>query len=117
MAPISMVHPLKRSKNISEPSTSKMQVEMSSSCDEEDDFEDESSFMKQEHHSTKSASKLVTKAFLSTNKTSKILQELAEEGINVPTPSQSGIWRRVIKDAEKVKNQLKEIIPKEEFCL
>lgn len=37
--------------------------------------------------------------------------------MNVSTPSQSGIWRRVIKDAEAVKKRLKEIISEEEFCL
>ena len=40
-----------------------------------------------------------------------------EEETNVPTPSQSGVWRRVIKDAENVKNRLKKFISEEEFCL
>lgn len=35
----------------------------------------------------------------------------------MPTPSQSEIWRREIRDADKVKSRLKELLVEEEFCL
>ena len=95
---------------------------MSSSGEEEKNSTDfyvaeESPLIKRKYHATKSAAKLVSKVSLSTRKASAVLQNLAKEGIDVPTPSQSGIWRRVIKDAERVKNRLKEIIGEEKFCL
>lgn len=126
VASMSTIHPSKRPSSSSEPSTSQVQefsCSSSSSKTEEDksstdsDVAEESSSMKRKYQATTSAAKLVSKVSLSTRKASNVLQNLAEGGIDVPTPSQSGIWRRVIKDAEKVKNRLKEIIGKEEFCL
>ena len=46
-----------------------------------------------------------------------MLQSLAEDGVCVPTPSQSGVWRRTIRDAEQVKNRLMELISEEKFSL
>ena len=72
---------------------------------------------KHRYQSTKIAAKLVSKQSLSTRKASGVLESLAEEGVDVPTPSQSEVWRRVIRNAEQVKNRLKEIISEEIFCL
>ena len=121
VAPMSTIHPSKRPRNLSEPSTSQV-LELNSSTEEEknstdSDATEDSFFMKKKYHTTRSAANLVSKVSLSTRKASNVLHNLAEEGLDVPTPSQSGIWRRVIKDAESVKNQLKEIIGKEKFCL
>lgn len=120
----STIHPSKRPRSSSEPSTSQVPgFSCSSSSTEEDkssadwDVAEELSHKKKKYQATTSAAKLVSKASLSTRKASNVLQNLAEEGIDVPTPSQSGIWRRVIKDAEKIKNRLKVVITKEEFCL
>jgi hypothetical protein len=40
------------------------------------------------------------------------------DGVNLPTPSQSGIWRRVIRDAELMKEKIKKVLMDENnFCL
>ena len=61
--------------------------------------------------------KVGIKMSLSTRKASNILQNLVEEGIYVPIPLQVGMQSRVVKDAERVMNRLKEIIGEEEYCL
>jgi len=67
---------------------------------------------------TTSAANLVTKQSLSTNKASNVCRNLAEDGNDVPTPTQSGVWRRVIQDGEKKKIQIKMIIANEKtFCI
>jgi len=55
------------------------------------DVAEESSPLKRRYQTTKSAAQLVSKESLSTRKASNILQNLAEEGLDVPTPSQLGI--------------------------
>jgi len=61
------------------------------------DVAKESSPLKRKYQRTKSSTaKLVSKVSLSTRKASNVLENLAEEGLDVPRPSQSGIWRRVI---------------------
>src|SRR6218665_69973 len=81
------------------------------------DVAEESFPLKRKYQRTKSAAKLVSKVSLSTRKASTVLENLAEEGLDVRTPPQSGIWRRVIKDADKVKARRKNLINEEEFCL
>ena len=67
---------------------------------------------------TKPASKLVTKHGLSTRKAYVVCESLATSGVKLPTPSQSGIWRRVIKDGQVMTNKIKEILLVEKnFCL
>ena len=125
VTPISTIHPSKGAKRTSEPSTSQKVISESSDseegsssgeCDPEAVPED-SPVKSATRHSTKSAAKLVSKHSLSTRKASQVLQSLAEDGVSVPTPSQSGIWRRTIRDAEQVKNRLMELISEEKFCL
>ena len=53
--------------------------------------------------STSHAAKLVTKKSLSSNKAAVMCSSLAEDGISVPTPSQSGVWRAVIRSDEDAK--------------
>jgi len=123
VASISTIHPSKRPRSSSEPSTNQVQDFSSSTNTEEDksstdsDVAEESSPLKRKYQRTKSAAKLVSKVSLSTRKASNVLENLAEEGLDVRRPSQSGIWRRVIKDADKVKARLKNLINEEEFCL
>src|SRR6218665_924680 len=124
VASISTIHPSKRPRSSSELSTNQVQDFSSSTNTEEDksctdsDVAEESSTLKRKYKRTKSAAKLVSKVSLSTRKASNVLENLAEEELDVARPSQSGIWRRVIKDVDKVKARLKNlIINEEEFCL
>src|SRR6218665_3817405 len=124
VASISTIHPSKRPRSSSELSTNQVQDFSSSTNTEEDksctdsDVAEESSTLKRKYKRTKSAAKLVSKVSLSTRKASNVLENLAEEELDVTRPSQSGIWRRVIKDVDKVKARLKNlIINEEEFCL
>jgi len=125
VAALQTIHPSKRPKQLKTTTTNQVHPEdFSSSTDSEEsksssDFAEEAFYLpaKRKRNSTASGSKLVSTASMSTAKASFVLHQLAEEGVNVPTPSQSGIWRRVIEDAKAVKKKLKEIISKEEFCL
>ena len=122
---VSTIHPSKRARHTSEPSTSQTVIFESSDSEEgssggEVDPEavpEDSPTKRATRHSTKSAAKLVSKQSLSTRKASQVLQSLAEDEVSVPTPSQSGVWRRTIRDAEHVKNRLMELISEEKFCL
>ncbi len=70
------------------------------------------------HFSTSHASKLVIRNSLSTNKAAVVCASLADDGISVPTPSQSGVWRAVIRDGNNAKLKLKSIMKEENnFCL
>ena len=55
---------------------------------------------------------------LSTNKASKVCASIAEEGVVLPTPTQSGVWRGVIRLAEKKKDEIKSLLIQEnDYCL
>jgi hypothetical protein len=55
---------------------------------------------------------------LSTRKASSVCASLAYDGVKLPTPSQSGIWRRVIKEGQLMKDKIKEVLINEkEFSL
>ena len=58
--------------------------------------------------STELAANLVIKNKLSTNKAAVVCQSLSNSGVSIPTPSQSAVWKRVIKEgkAEKIKEFL-----------
>ncbi|XP_067625199.1 protein dissatisfaction [Eurosta solidaginis] len=73
--------------------------------------------MKRKYEPPKSAAKVVSELHASTRKVATVLQKLAKDEIKVPKLSQSGIWRRVIKDAENVKVRIKELLSEEEFFL
>ena len=73
---------------------------------------------KQCYNSTSHAIPLVTTKSLSTNKATEVCYSLADSGIIVPTPSQSGVWRAVIRCGKHAKNQIKSILTNEkDFCL
>lgn len=63
------------------------------------------------------AVKLVNNANLSTNKAAKVCKQLAESGIDISTPSQSGIYRAVIKSAENLEEFYTRTLQNEEWCL
>lgn len=124
VAPMSTIHPSKRARRSPEPSTSQMIISESSNSEVESRSSDSTECDPEAvptksatRCSTKSAAKLVSRHSLSTRKASQVLQSLAEDGVSVPTPSQSGVWRRTIRDAEQVKNRLMELISEETFCL
>ena len=113
-------HPSKRSRSLSELSTSQVQEFSSVISIKEDkssvdsDVAEESSPLKKKYQATKSALILVLKLSLSTRKAATVLQSLAYEGLDVPTQLQSGTWRRVIKDANKVKTPQNKLISEED---
>lgn len=60
---------------------------------------------------------LVTKVNVSTKKASKICKQLADSGINIPTPSQPAIYKAVIKQAEQKLQEYKSTLKNESWCL
>lgn len=68
--------------------------------------------------STTTASLLVRKNSISTNKAHDVLATLSEHGYNVPVPSQSGIWRRVIREGRAMKLKIiKKLENRDPYCL
>ena len=53
-------------------------------------------------HNTKITGNLVAKG-LSSNKAAVVCQSIFNDGIDITTPSQSGIWRKHIRNAEMIK--------------
>jgi len=109
-APKGSIHPSKRRLQFQpfcQPSTSSVvstniteTLSSQSSSEESSHYEDyNNKKQKRQRQSTKSAVKLVTKGNLSTNKASKILNILNEQGHDVPIPSQSGVYKAVYKEA------------------
>ena len=61
---------------------------------------------------------MVIRRSLSTGTEAKVCTDLAEQGVAIPTPTQSGVWRSVIRSGEKEKEHIKRILQTEEdFCL
>lgn len=57
-------------------------------------------------HKTDSAVRLVTIAKLSTRKAHKVCETLSESGVSIHTPTQSGVYKAVMKEGEKLKGIL-----------
>ena len=109
------IHPSKRRK-ITVESTSKTATELSSSesepetgseYQESDNSEDQSTSARKKYCKTKTATKLVTSSKLSNSKAATVCQQLSQCGIDVGTPSQSGIYRSTSKEAKKLKEEMK----------
>ena len=62
--------------------------------------------MKRRRHSTKRAMNLVKKTNLSTHKAAAVCNQLSDDGIDLPTPSQSGVYKACYREAERMKNSL-----------
>ena len=92
----------------SETSSNESIAEKNDSSNFEYTPEDQTS--KRKYPSAKSASGQVSKFTLSTRLASRVCQSLADGGVDLPTPSQTAIWRRVIENrkikAEKIKHLL-----------
>ena len=113
-APLSTIHPSKRIKMLPLMTLSPIpSINVSASEDEsssESFSPEELPLSRRRNQPTKSGANLVSCPALSTKKASSVLENLSQESSDVPTPSQSGIWRRVIKNADAVKLRLKERI-------
>ena len=57
---------------------------------------------------TASAIRLVTTAKLSTRKAHKVCKTLSESGVSIPTLSQSGVYRAVMRKGEELKKHFVE---------
>ena len=58
---------------------------------------------KRVYNRTKLAFNLVITESLGTNKSARICKKLFEKGIEIETPSQTGIWRSTIRQGESMK--------------
>ena len=54
---------------------------------------------------------------LSTNKSARICKKLFEKGIEIETPSQTGIWRSTLRQGESMKKIVAKMVQEEQFCL
>ena len=72
---------------------------------------------KRKAHCRKAAVNLVTRAKISTRKSARICSELSDSGVAIPTPSQSGIYKAVMKKAEEVDNKYLYSLKDREWCL
>lgn len=125
IAPKSSIHPRRRIRIMRSQTNpvSQFTLEDTGSDQTVDIDSDSSSYasskcaMKPSRSSTTAATALVRKKNLSTNKTYNVLQTLSAEGLDVPVPSQSGIWRRVMREGEQMTDKIRNFLGKNEFCL
>ena len=123
------IHPSKRSRMNTEvtygscstpdnPETSSNESTAENNDSSSSEYTTEDQTSKRKYHSAKSASGLVLKFTLSTRQASRVCQSLADGGVDLPTPSQTATWRRVIENgkikAEKIKHLLRN---EKNFCL
>ncbi|GLV34037.1 hypothetical protein CBL_05057 [Carabus blaptoides fortunei] len=66
---------------------------------------------------TDSAVRLVIVAKLSTRKVQRVCNTFSESGVFLPTSTQSGIYKAVMKEGEKLKIHLMENLKNEHWCL
>ena len=120
------IHPSKRQKLSNESSNSSSYYPGFSDSDSEaDDSEYENNEEEDEttptpsrkHHKSKIAVNLVTSTRVSTNKAANICKQLAREGIDIPTPCQSAIYKSTIKEAIKLKEEMIEKLHMESWSL
>lgn len=64
-------------------------------------------FRKRKYQSTVSAVSLVKNVKLSTHQSKKVCKDLSEQGINVSAPTQAGIYKGVMREADKIKENMK----------
>jgi len=83
--------------------------------------EEQSSDISQQAHKSYSSTKLGEKLLhdgLSTNMAARALRTMYDYGCSTDTPSQSGIWRAMIRDGKKKQEKIKKLMTQEEnFCL
>jgi len=116
VAPTSSVHPSKRIKyKKNEKNDRNPIVEMMTESENEDEASEceeppiESEVKRRKRSSTNLASTML-RTGISTKKAEVLSRSLNSEGVDLPTPNQSSIWRRPFRDANKSKNKIKEIL-------
>lgn len=67
--------------------------------------------------STKAAVKMVQTSNVSTRNAAKICKELLKSGIDIPTPSQSGVYKASIKAAERMEEKYMATLKEENWCM
>ena len=67
--------------------------------------------------SVASVAGLISKHFLSMKKAAIVCKLLKEDGVDIALPTQVGVWKHVIKEAERKKVNIKAILQSETFCL
>ena len=132
LASVNSIHPSKRrkvSQVVLSSSSAKQDAHSSNSCnlsgEADDQFSTTDSSISQStttsvikaRQSTSSAVNLVRHMKLSTRRAFHVCHSLHNDGINLATPSQSGIYKAVYREAEKVKLNLKENLKNESWCL
>jgi len=120
-APTSSIHPSKRRKINDDKITVNNKVIYSSDTMKTDESGEEADACINEKKYAKAStcSDLVSKESLSTYRVASVLRTLSKSmpEKNIPTPSQSGIWRSVMKKGEDMKEKVKNIIKNDLFCL
>lgn len=120
------IHPSKRRKMALEPTsttvtatatTSTSESETETEYEESEDSKEQSTSTSKNYSKTKTATKLVTSSKLSTSKAATICRQLSQDGIDIQTPSQSGIFRSTIKEAVKLKEEMKKTLHLESWSL
>ena len=125
----STIHPSKRPRMNTEvtygscnttdnPKTSSNESTAENNDSSSSEYTPEDQTSKRKYHSAKSASGLISNFTLSTRQASRVCQSLANGNMDLPTPSQTATWRRVIENgiikAEKIKHLLQN---EKNFCL
>ena len=113
------IHPSKRQRRSSpmvEIDTS-LSEELPSAGEDSDSSYSPDEEKRPKHFSAKIAAKIAIVDKISTRKASRICSSIANAGIDIPTPSQYGIWKCIINQAKKKKKELKQQIKDDLFCL
>ena len=69
------------------------------------------------YSSAVSAARLVSKHSLSTKEAAIVCKSLKEDGVDIASLNQVGVWKHVIKEAELKTVNIKAILQSEIFCL
>ena len=132
-APLESIHPRKRirlsktqpqaSSSQSQPTQTHKTVSESSASSPESPTSSSTSSSpeckpKYQRASTTTAGLLVLKNNISTHKVHDVLATIAEQGHDVPVPSQAGVWKRVISEGQKMKTKIvQKLQSKDPYCL
>ena len=115
-ADIQTIHPSKRMKASTSASTSAPSYVAPQGTDTESEPEDsrdesyqpeDAHFSLRQHHRTAIATNLVTGTNVSTSKAAKICRKLSEEGVEIPTPSQPGVYKALFRKATQVRPKIR----------
>ena len=91
---------------------------ISDSIDNEsnDDFKPvEEKFSK--YSSAASAARLINNYSFSTKKAAIVCKSQKEDGVDIASPTQVGVWKHVIKEAGRKKVNIRAILQSKTFCL